>query len=60
MSEYEKEVIEGLVSGEMESITLEEIATRMNEKQDELDQEVKKIEQLDIEAQEKSMFCYVR
>ena len=32
MSEYEKEVIENMVSGEIENITLKDISNRMNER----------------------------
>lgn len=60
MSDLEQSVIEKLVSGEIDNITWDEISTHMEEKQEELDLEVKKIEQLDNEAQQLSMTCYVR
>lgn len=59
MSEFEKEVIENLVSGNIDNITWDDISKRMEDKQEELDQAVKLIEQLDNEAQQKSMTYYV-
>ncbi len=60
MSDFEQSVIEKLLNGEIDNITWDEISTHMEEKQEELDLEVKKIEQLDNEAQQLSMTCYVR
>lgn len=60
MSNFEEIMIENLVLGTTDSITIDEISTMMSEKQEELDQEVKRIEQLDVEAQEKAMSSFVR
>lgn len=50
------DIIKGIVS----AISMEDLATKMKAKQVELDEAVKRIERLDIEAQEKSKFSYVR
>lgn len=60
MSDFEQSVIDKLLSGEIDNITWDDISTHMEEKQEELDIEVKKIEQLDNEAQQLSMTCYIR
>lgn len=60
MSDLEQSVIDKIMSGEISNITWDEISIHMEEKQEELDLEVKKIERLDNEAQQLSMTSYVR
>ncbi|WP_455757064.1 hypothetical protein [Sulfurimonas sp.] len=52
--------IDDIIKGIANTVTMEDFSAKMNEKQEELDAAVKRIEQLDIEAQEKSKFSYVR
>lgn len=49
------EIIKNMVN----AVSMEDFSVKMNAKQEELDKAVKRIEQLDIEAQEKSRFSYV-
>lgn len=60
MSELEEKIISELQEHAINGISWEELSISMNEKQEEFDQEVKEIEQLDIEAQQKAMTYFVR
>ncbi len=60
MSELEEKIISELQEYAINGISWEELSKSMNEKQEEFDQEVKEIEQLDIEAQQKAMTYFVR
>ncbi len=60
MSELEEKIISELQEYAINGISWEELSISMNKKQEEFDQEVKEIEQLDIEAQQKAMTYFVR
>ena len=60
MSELEEKIISELQEHAINGISWEELSISMNEKQEKFDQEVKEIEQLDIEAQQKAMTYFVR
>lgn len=60
MSEIEEKIISELQEKAASGISWEELSIAMNERQEEFDQEVKAIEQLDIEAQQKAMTYFVR
>ncbi len=60
MSELEEKIISELQEYAINGISWEELSISMNKKQEKFDQEVKEIEQLDIEAQQKAMTYFVR
>lgn len=60
MSELEEKIIQELQENAIDGISWYELSVRMNERQEEFDKEVKAIEQLDIEAQQKAMTYFVR
>jgi hypothetical protein len=59
MSELEQQIISELIESEVKGISWDELSSRMDEKQEEFDQEVKEIEQLDMEAKQKSMTYFM-